>query len=98
MKTIRSYVGIFFFIAAMLISVASPLFAQENRSFPVMRPDSATLQKWISDYQNAPKAAINSRIKANLIASSSQSSPTSINLLDRLSYSPDNRNQGSCGN
>lgn len=97
MKTHRARIAIFF-IAAILITAASPLLAQENRSFPVMRPDSTTLQKWISDYQNAPKANINSRIKANLMAAASQSTATSINLLDRLSYSPANRNQGSCGN
>ena len=98
MKTTRTQIASILWIAALLIAFSLPLFAQENQSLPVMQPDSVTLQKWVSDYQNAPKAAINSKIKANLFASAAQSSSTSINLLERLSYTPAERNQGSCGN
>jgi len=98
MKTIRAIIAAFFFITAILMTAASPIFAQDSKSFPVMRPDSTTLQQWISDYQSAPKATINPRIKASLMAAASASAATSINLLDRISYSPADRNQGSCGN
>ena len=76
----------------------TPVFAQANDNFPVMRPDATTLKKWVADYETAPKALINSRLRSNLLSSSAQSAPTSINLVNRLTYSPGERNQGSCGN
>jgi hypothetical protein len=63
-----------------------------------MRPDSSTLHKWVTEYENAPKALINQNVKTNLLRASAMLSPTSINLLDRLVYSPEERNQGNCGN
>lgn len=86
------------FSVALLLSSPVGLFAQENLNYPVMRPDSATLKKWVTEYESAPKALINSGLKTNLMRSAAQLSPTSINLLDRIKYIPGERNQGSCGN
>jgi hypothetical protein len=72
--------------------------AQNNTHYPIMQPDSATLKKWVAGYESAPKASINSKIKTKLFTSAATLTPTSINLLDRLQYTPGERNQGTCGN
>lgn len=98
MKIVKKHKWIFLIVSCFALFQTTLLFGQDISSYPVMHPDSATLQKWISDYDTAPKASINQILKANLLRSSAQLSPTSINLLDRINYSADERNQGSCGN
>lgn len=98
MKILKKHTWLFLAGACIALFQTTLLVAQDSSSYPVMHPDSATLEKWISGYETAPKAFINQRLKANLLRSSAQYSPTSINLLDRISYSAEERNQGSCGN
>jgi hypothetical protein len=94
-KTVSSKIALF--IAAMLLLAFSSVnvLAEENIFYPIMHPDRETLQQWYNDYSSAPKAVINPRISKNLLGSAL---PTSINLLDRLQYTPEERNQGQCGN
>lgn len=85
------------FFAALLLLTFSALNvgAEENITYPIMHPDRETLQKWYNDYSSAPKTVINLRISKNL---QSSAAPTSIDLLDRIQYTPEERNQGRCGN
>ncbi len=98
MKTIKKQIWILLVVACCTLYSATFLFAQDHSPYSVMRPDSITLQRWVNEYETSRKASINHSLKINLMRSSIQTSPTSVNLLDRLSYSPDERNQGSCGN
>ncbi len=69
------------------------------KTFPVMRPDDATIRRWQSRYERAPRAQIyekyNNRANAKVVAQAG--SLSIINLLYLLDYSP-SENQGSCGN
>ena len=62
----------------------------DNRTaYPIMQPDSETLQEWMELYNSAPLA----HMYPGLVP------PTgSYSLLDHLDYTPSERNQGSCGN
>jgi len=64
--------------------------------YPIMHPDKETLEKWIEEYNAAPKAYINPEI-ANMIAAG-YPEVSSTNLLPYIDYDPTERNQGSCGN
>jgi len=64
----------------------------------IMKPDQPTLQKWVKAHENAPRATFNSWKLQRLRQAQATSTPTSINNLSLLSYSPYERNQGSCGN
>lgn len=67
-------------------------------SYPIMRPDAATLLEWIEDYQTAPKAFLDPEIKDLLQAQAQAKTGKSYSLLSNLSYVPIERNQGACGN
>jgi|GEM_PF-652353 hypothetical protein len=83
---------------AVLFHFPTWLFAQTPDYHRVMRPDTDTLIKWVDEYQSAPKASIHPQLNTLLLRSASQYTPTSISLLDRLQYTPEQRNQGNCGN
>ena len=59
--------------------------------YPIMRPDRATIERWIEAYESAPRA---------VQAGEGGALPArgSVSLLDRLDYVPGQRNQASCGN
>jgi len=58
----------------------------------IMHPDRKTLQRWIQDYETAPKAYIDKRLSFSIQLGGSRS------LLSHLKYTPSERDQGSCGN
>ena len=64
-----------------------------EQALPIMKPSRETRQKWIEQYNKAPKAHINEQIKRKL----EQAPGDSISLLSHLQYTPSERNQGSCG-
>ena len=61
-------------------------------SYPIMQPDQETLEKWIEAYNSAPLAYI------EMEGFQVPSPEGSCSLLDHLNYTPDERNQGYCGN
>ena len=73
---------------ASLVIVPEP-----QSAYPVMRPDRETRQRWIEDYESAPKIQTKYFPKTGLPAPRGSKS-----LLSHLDYTPDQRNQGSCGN
>lgn len=73
----------------LLGGVLGPALAATD--YPVMRPDNATLKQWLDDYNAAPLAFIDPALREKIKTSDSHS------LLGRISYNPDERNQGSCG-
>ena len=58
----------------------------------IMRPDRETRQRWIRNYQKAPRARIDEKRSFSIPLSGSQS------LISHLKYTPAERNQGDCGN
>ena len=70
-------------------------FSQEGQS--VMHPDQATLQRWINDYETAPKAPIDEQIQLRLTQAAAQGVGTSLSLLNYIQYTPSERNQAWCG-
>jgi len=66
--------------------------------YPIMRPDKATLLRWVEDYEGAPKAFIDPEIKDSLQAQSAAKTGKSYSVLSNISYVPAERQQGSCGN
>lgn len=64
---------------------------QGDLPYPVMRPDPETLARWHLDYASAPQFSLEAYPMA-APASGSKS------LLNHLTYTPVQRNQGQCGN
>jgi|GEM_PF-1053952 len=72
-----------------------------SRTFPIMHPDDLTVRRWQDRYERAPRAYINEDLRNRHAATAvtttaSTGSVSSINILDRLTYSP-SESQGSCG-
>jgi hypothetical protein len=75
------------------------------RTFPIMRPDIATIQKWHDRHQRQPREFIDERFHrphygvngVSFASPSTASGVTSASLLGNLPYNP-SANQGSCGN
>jgi hypothetical protein len=63
-----------------------------QNQYTIMKPSPETLQRWVEAYNRAPKAQID--IKTFQVPSPRGS----LSLLDRLQYTPSERDQGSCGN
>lgn len=63
----------------------------------IMQPDEVTLRKWMDDYENAPRAFIDEVIHDRLNEAQAVGLGTSMNLLDKIQYVPNDRNQVSCG-
>ena len=61
-------------------------------TYPIMRPDTETLMRWIEDYEKAPKAYIDEDLMMSMPPQGSQ------DLLSHLQYTPSERDQGNCGN
>jgi hypothetical protein len=59
--------------------------------YPVMHPDKETMDAWQAQYENAPKFEPDTSL-----AERTQGPPPV--LLDHLTYTPSERNQGTCGN
>ena len=66
-------------------------------AYPIMKPDPETLHQWLDDYEFMEDAHINTAIASRLLEADAQNLGTSMSLLDRLKYTPSERNQGSCG-
>ena len=88
----KRFVGIILTIILFALSAGSGWSDETGGSYPRMRPDRETRQRWISDYQKAPRA----RMDTTLTLRSSLTG--SLSLLSRLDYTPSQRDQGSCGN
>jgi len=58
----------------------------------IMKPDRETLERWIQDYDSAPRAYMDEALKLSIPLKGSYS------LLSHLQYTASERNQGSCGN
>ncbi|HOO90504.1 MAG TPA: C1 family peptidase [Syntrophales bacterium] len=67
--------------------------AEPESLYPVMRPDRETRQRWIREYESAPKIHIETLYESDLPKPQGSKS-----LLTHLDYIPSERNQGSCGN
>jgi len=76
----------------LLFSFAGSGLAQEGQTYPIMQPDPAIRHQWYNELMNAPKAYIDPGIAQTL-----DWGPRP-NLLDKITYTPSERNQASCGN
>ncbi len=83
------------FLGLLLVTAfAGAVWSGEGKGIhTIMRPDRETLQRWIKDYERAPRAKIIDRD-----FSLSRSFGGSRSLLSHLKYTPSEHNQGSCGN
>ena len=95
------WIGISLLLSLVL---GSAVFAQEtlppqgdDQVLPIMRPDPETLHKWIEEYELAPREEINPEIHAYLLGAQAAGYGTSLSLLNRIQYTPAERNQGNCG-
>ena len=64
------------------------------RKYPIMRPTQEEASLWAGQYNASARAYLSPEI-ANKMASAPV---TSFSLLDRLKYTPSERDQGTCGN
>ncbi len=81
----------------LTLAVSSSVFSQERQRYPVMRPDLQTLDQWLRDYDNAPKAPSAPVLPAGALVAGEWFAGGSLSLLDSVpNYSQ--RNQGMCGN
>ena len=75
-----------------------PRSERERIRMSGMHPDLQTLQEWEEDYARAPSAYIDPQIQQTLDEAEVRAAPTSMSLLEQLTYTASERNQGSCGN
>ncbi len=64
------------------------------REYPLMRPTQEDAGLWTGQYNASAKAYLSPEIAARMAAAPA----ASVSLLDRLDYTPSERDQGSCGN
>ena len=64
------------------------------REYPLMRPTLEDAGLWTGQYNSSSKAYLSPEIAARMAAAPA----ASVSLLDRLDYTPSERDQGSCGN
>lgn len=64
------------------------------RKYPLMHPTREDAGLWAGQYNASEKAYLSPEIAAKMAAAP----VTSFSLLDRLEYTPSERDQGSCGN
>jgi hypothetical protein len=83
------------FLALLVIGYPGP---NDGDRYPVMRPDPGTFQRWMIDYEAAPKALIDPNVDSFLYLAGIFDQGTSMDLLDDIDYDPTLRNQGRCGN
>jgi hypothetical protein len=83
---------IFVFTFAGNVSAGDGWSGNEKEPCTIMQPDRETLQRWIKDYESAPRAYIDEELALTIPLKGSHS------LLSHLQYIPAERNQGSCGN
>ncbi len=81
-------------LSAMLVLVfAATARSDEPTLHPLMHPDQATLDQWVSRYQATPQISVSPRLAASL--------PSSVDLTSHLAWDSSNmsqRDQGYCGN
>ena len=65
--------------------------------YPIMKPSPVTLGTWMDDLRSLPEADI-SPLDVFRMKQSSETTGTSLSLLDHLDYIPAERDQGYCGN
>lgn len=73
------------------------VFSREQQRYPVMRPDLQTLEQWLRDYDDAPKAPPASSLPFRALIAGEWIAGGSLSLLNNVpNYNQ--RNQGMCGN
>jgi len=95
---IKTRIGVAFLLVFFFLLVFhANVFCQEQRRYPVMRPDLQTLDKWVQDYETAPKAPSAPRLPAGALIAGEWIVGGSLSLLNNVpNYNQ--RNQGQCGN
>ena len=97
MKTIFGLLIVVFISLSIAPAISSEVYFEQAKcnctcpcsQYPIMHPDSETLQEWLECYNSAPPAYIDAEFEP----------PTgSLSLLSHLEYDPVERDQGSCGN
>lgn len=81
--------GIFGFF--LLLTSGGSAWSDDER-YPIMKPDRATLCKWIESYENAHRAFIDEKLMERIPFEGS------VDLRSHLQYTPNERQQGTCGN
>ena len=97
----KTRIGFILLLALSLIAgFQSDAFSQGSPKSrpPVMRPDVKTLDRWEREYEGAPRAQVDLRVRAGLAAAAEERLGSSLSLLGNLQYTPAERNQGQCGN
>jgi C1A family cysteine protease len=75
----------------------SLVFLGDVWSQAIMQPDPVTRRKWMDDYENAPRAFIDSVVGDRLDQAKAAGLGTSMSLINYLQYTPSERNQANCG-
>ncbi len=92
---------VFLFLSVSLLTImisGNAWSGADGQKRAIMHPDHDTLRKWITNYENAPKAPIDETIKSKLFALRAAGASSSISLLTYVPYLGPERDQGSCGN
>ena len=81
------------FLALSLVAASAGVVWSDEVKEPctIMHPDRETRQRWIADYEKAPRVYIDKALSFSIPLKGS------LSLLSHLEYTPSERNQGSCG-
>ena len=97
----KSRIGVVLLLAVSVpILLPFGVFSQEiEKPRPaVMRPDAETLDRWVRDFEDAPRAPEDPMVRAGIVMRGELPVGGSLSLLNNIQYTPSARNQGSCGN
>jgi hypothetical protein len=97
----KTRIAVAFLLAlSLFVSFHSSAFSQGiPKSQPaVMRPDAQTLDRWVREFEAAPKAPADPRVRAGMVMMGELPVGGSLSLLNNIQYTPSARSQGSCGN
>jgi len=82
-----------FLALSLVVASAGVVWSDEVKEpCTIMHPDRETRQRWIQDYEKAPRAYLDKALSFSIPLKGS------LSLLSHLEYTPSERNQGSCGN
>lgn len=93
----RIFCQVFILFLVVFLSAGRATSQNSTDCCTIMHPDRETLRQWIEDFERAPRAPIDPEIKDMLERGDFAIGPKPI-LLDHITYTPAERNQGACGN
>ncbi|MBI4775716.1 MAG: hypothetical protein HY788_16355 [Deltaproteobacteria bacterium] len=103
MNSVKALLRTLFVVSLVLVAAGvgaqqSDVYEFEELNASIMRPSISEIMEWDDQVKKARKAYISDDINKQLLRRAYEGQGSSVNLLGYVSYVPEERQQGSCGN